>query len=46
MLKVNQLLNAEDTLLIGDSKNNLQRLLNEFNNVGKRRKKEVNVGKS
>ena len=44
--EVNQLLYADDTVLIGDSKESLQRLLNEFNNVCERRKLKVNVGKS
>ena len=44
--RVNQLLYADDTVLIGESKEELQRLLNEFDNVCERRKLKVNVGKS
>ena len=43
---VNQLLHADDTGLFGNSRENLQRLLNEFDNVCKRRKLKVDVGKS
>ena len=38
--RVNQLLYADDTVLLGDSKENIQRLLNEFDKVCE------NVGKS
>ena len=31
--RVNQLLYMDDTVLIGESRENLQRLLNEFDNV-------------
>ena len=44
--KVNQLLYADDTMLLGYSKENIQRLLNEFDNAFQRRKLEVNVDKS
>ena len=36
--RVNQLLYADDTVLLGDLKENIQRLLNEFNKVCERRK--------
>ena len=35
--RVNQLLYADDTVLFGNSRENLQHLLNEFDNVCKRR---------
>ena len=44
--KVNQLLYADDTMLLGYSKENIQRLLNEFDNVCERRILKMNVGKS
>ena len=31
---MNQLLNGDDTVLLGDSKENIQRLLNVFENFG------------
>ena len=43
--RVNQLLYVDDTILLGTSRENLQQLLNEFDNVCKRRKLKVNVGK-
>ena len=45
---MNQLLYANDTVLSGDSKENIQRLLNELDKVceRRRRKLKVNVGKS
>ena len=44
--KVNQLLHADVTVLLRDSKENIQRLLNEFDRVCERRKLKVNVGKN
>ena len=44
--RVNQLLYADDTVLLGDSKENIQRFLNEFGKVCERRKLKVNVDKS
>ena len=44
--RVNQLLYADDTVLIGDTSENLQRLLNAFDNVCRGRKLKGNVGKS
>ena len=43
---MNQLLYADDTGLLGDSKENIQQLLNEFDNVCERRKLKVNIVKS
>ena len=43
---MNQLLYADDTVLFGNSRENLQPLLNEFDNVFKRKKLKVSVGKS
>ena len=43
--RVNQLLHKDDTILIGNSRENLQRLVSEFDNVCKGRKLKVNVGK-
>ena len=37
---------VDDTVLIGNSRENLQQLLNEFHNVCKRIKLMINVGKS
>ena len=39
------MLYADNTVLIGNSRENLQRLLDEFDIVCKRRKLKVNVGK-
>ena len=36
----------DDTILIGNSRENLQRLVSEFDNVCKRRKLKVNIVKS
>ena len=44
--EINQLLFADDTALVADSKEKLCRLLIEFGRVCKRRKLRVNVGKS
>ena len=44
--RVNHLLYADDTVLLEDSKENIQILLNEFDNVFQRRKLEVNIDKS
>ena len=44
--RMNQLLYADDTVLIDDSKENLQHLLSEFGRVCERRKLKVNVEKS
>ena len=44
--RVNQLLYADDTTLIGNSKEDLKRLLDEFDTVCKRRKLNVNIVKS
>ena len=38
--------NTDDAVLLGDSKENIQRLLNKFNKVYERRKLKGNVGKS
>ena len=43
---MNQLLYADDTVLFRNFRENLQRLLNEFDNECKRRKLKVNLGKS
>ena len=43
--RVNQLLYADDTVLVRNSIENLQQLLNEFDNVCKGRKLKVNMGK-
>ena len=43
---MNQLLYADYTVLIGNSRENTQQLLNEFVNVCKRRKLKVIIGKS
>ena len=37
---------ADDTVLVGDSEQKLQKLVKEFGSVCKRRKLVVNVGKS
>ena len=42
--RVNQLLYADDRVLIGNSREDLQWLLDEFDIVCKRRKLKVNVG--
>ncbi len=39
-------LSADDTLLLAESKGDLQRVLNEFFSVCKRRRLKVNAGKS
>ena len=39
--RVNQLLYADDTFLLGDSKENIQKLLNEFDKVCERIKLKV-----
>ena len=44
--RVNQLMYADDVVLVGNSRVDLQRLLDEFDIVCKRRKLQVNVGKS
>ena len=44
--RVSQLLYADDTVLIGNSRENLQQLLHEFDIVCKRRKLKVKVDKS
>ena len=44
--KVNQLLYADDAVLIGNSREDLQRLQDEFDIVCKRRKLKMNVGKN
>ena len=44
--RVNQLLYADDTVLIGETRVNLQEMLRVFKEVCKRRKFKVNVGKS
>ena len=44
--RVNHLLYADDTVLIMNSRENLQRLPNEFDNVCNRRKLKVKLGKS
>ena len=44
--RVNQLLYVDGAVLIGNSSENLLRLLDEFDIVRKRRKLKVNVGKS
>ena len=44
--KVEWLMFADDTVLVGDSERKLQRLVKEFGSVCKRRKLAVNVGKS
>ena len=44
--KVEWLMFADDTVLVGDSKEKLQELVNEFGNVCERRKLTVNVNKS
>ena len=44
--KIIQLLYADDTLLNGNSRENIQQLLNEIDNVCKRRKLTVNAFKS
>ena len=44
--EVNQLLFANDTALVVDSEQKLCRLVAEFSRVSKRRKLEMNVGKS
>ena len=43
---MNQLLYADDTVLIADSRENLQRMVNVFGEVCWRRKLKVNVAKS
>ena len=43
--RVNQLLYADDKLLVGSSGEDLQRLLDEIDIVCRRRKLKVNVGK-
>ena len=43
---INQLLFADDTALVTDSKEKLSRLVSEFGRACKRRKLRVNVGKS
>ena len=43
---INQLLFADDTLLVADSEEKLCRLVCEFGRVCERRKLRVNVGKS
>ena len=42
--RVNQQLYADDTVLIGESEENLRELLKEFNSVCKKRKLKVNAG--
>ena len=44
--KIEWLMFADDTVLVGDSEEKLQRLVSEFANVCWRRKLTVNVGKS
>ena len=44
--EINQLLFADDTVLVADSEEKLYRLVSEFGRVCKRRKLRVNVGKS
>ena len=44
--RVNQLLYAGDTVLNGNSRENLQQLLNELDDVCKRRKLKVNMSKT
>ena len=44
--EINQLLLADDTALVADSKKKLCRLMSEFGRVCERRKLKVNVGKS
>ena len=44
--EINQLLFADDTALVADSKDKLYRLVSEFGRVCERRKLRVNVGKS
>ena len=44
--EVNQLLFADDTVLVADSEEKLGRLVSEFSRVCERRKLRVNVGKS
>ena len=44
--RVNQLLYVDDKVLIGNSRENLKQLLDEFYIVCKRRKLKVNVGKN
>ena len=44
--EINQLLFADDTVLVADSEHKLCRLVSEFGRVCERRKLRVNVGKS
>ena len=44
--EINQLLFGNDTALVADSEEKLDRLVSEFSRVCKRRKLRVNVGKS
>ena len=44
--KVEWMMFADDTVLVGDSEQKLQRLVKEFGSVCKRRKLSINVGKS
>ena len=43
---MSQLLFADDTVLVADSKEKLERLVEEFGKVCRRRKLEVNLAKS
>ncbi len=44
--KLNNMLFADDTVLLAESEKDLQKLVNEFSNICVRRKLKVNVGKS
>ncbi len=44
--KINNMLFADDTVLLAESEKDLQKLVNEFSNVCERRKLKVNVKKS